>query len=85
MKVYIKDNKIVKTIMSAWYETETPIEWAEVVEMNDTLEHIIYENSQVKLYKESQAIQDRKTELEWKTELTESEQEELNYINGLLS
>jgi len=79
MKLYIKDNKIIKTIFSAGYGTEISVEWADVVEMADDNSHYIYEDW-VKLYKDSQMMIDRKSELEAITERTPMEQQELDYI-----
>jgi len=84
MKLYIKDNKIIKTIFSAWYGTETPIEWADVVEMVDDTSYYIYEDW-IKLYKDSQMMLNRKVALELKQEsddgLTIYEQQELDWMS----
>jgi len=83
MKLYIKDNKIVKTIFSAGHGIEIPIKWADVVEMADDISYYIYEDW-VKLYKNSQRMLDRKAELILKQEsadgLADYEQQELDWI-----
>jgi len=79
MKLYIKDNKLIKTIFSAGYGTEIPIEWADVVEMTDDTSYYIYEDW-VKLYKGSQMMLNRKIELESIDGLTDDEQQELDWI-----
>jgi hypothetical protein len=51
----------------------------------DIADHIVYENDTVKLYKDSDGIQTRKSELEAIEERSETEQRELDYILSLLS
>lgn len=85
MKVFIEDNKIIKTIMDAYVGKEFEPEADEVLTVADSTDHMVYEGWELKLYKDSQAILDRKAELEDKGELNEYEEQELEYINELLA
>lgn len=84
IRVYIKDNKIVKTVNENYIDTEFAPEWATYQDIDmDIMSHIVYEDNQVKLYKDSQLMQNRKVELESIWEKDETQQKELDYINSL--
>lgn len=85
IRVYIKDNQIVKCVNEWYFDTEHAPEWATYQDLPFNInDHLVYEDDVVKLYKESNQIKERKKELEEKKEKTEREKQELDYINSLL-
>jgi len=86
VRVYLKNGSIVKVIADGYFNTEWIPAGCLYQDVDFSIEDsLIYETGEIILYKDSEAIQTRKTELEAIEERTEQEQEELDYINGLLA
>jgi len=86
MRIYINDNQIVKTVSDDFIATEYfDPSWTYLDSVLPEGSHLVYENSQAILYKDSQAIQTRHAELNAIVELSVNQQQELEYINSLLN
>lgn len=85
IRVYIKDNAIVKTVNWPYIETEQSPEWSTYVDSDLLIsDHIVYENGEIILYKNSQEMLSEKAELEAIEEKDEYQQEKLDYIMWLI-
>lgn len=81
MRVYIHENKVVKTVNNDYILSEYhDPSWTHVDSLIDISEHIVFEDLAVKLYKDSNVIQERKAELEAKETTNDAEAKELEYI-----
>jgi len=84
MRVYIHENKVVKTVSNDYIASEYfDPSWTHIDSLLDVSAHIVFEDWVVKPYWESNARLSRKAELEAILERTEQEQKELDYILSL--
>ena len=84
IRTYIKDNKIVKTVNWPFIGTEQFPDWSTFIDSDLLIsDHIVYENGEVILYKDSQEMQEEKATLEAIEERSEQEQMKLDYIISL--
>ena len=84
IRIYIKDNKIAKIVNWPFIETEQFPEWATFVDSKFLIsDHIVYEDGEVILYKDSQEMQEEKARLEAIEQRSEQEQMKLDYILSL--
>jgi hypothetical protein len=84
IRVYIKDDKIVKAVNQWFFDTEQAPEWATFVDVNfDISDYIAYEWGEVILYKDSTEYKELVSSLQAKKELTEEEQEQLDFLLSL--
>lgn len=86
VRVYLKDSAITKIVAEWYFDVEWAPEWSTYIDVNYSInDHVVFEWGSVILYKDSQAIQSRKLELEAIVSRSESEQQELDYILSLLA
>ena len=84
IRIYIKDNKIVKSVNTPYMDTHAWPIWATFIDSPFLItDHLVYEGWEIIPYKDSQEMIDEKATLEAIQERNEFEQMKLDYILSL--
>ena len=81
IRVYVKDNTIIKTVNSSFVNSEVSPEWSTFYDVDFSIsESLTFENGEVITYKSSIAFDDELSFLQWLGELTNEQSDRLSFL-----